>query len=72
VRASLQPTALAGRNGTGSATGGSGTANAKKKAPVIVAIIGAVATGTVIAIAAATTQGDEPQAQYTDYVFQLP
>lgn len=70
VRAALQPTALTDRAGT--TGGGSRAGNAKKKAPAIVAIIGAVATGTVIAIAAATTEGDEPQAPYTDYVFQLP
>lgn len=69
VRANLAPTALTDRSGT---SGGSSAGNAKKKAPVIVAIIGAVATGTVIAIAAATAEGDEPQAPYTDYVFQLP
>jgi hypothetical protein len=70
VRANLQPTALT--DGTSTTGGGIRTGDAKKKAPVIVAIVGAVATGTVIAIAAATTPGDEPQAPYTDYVFQLP
>ena len=45
---------------------------AKKAAPVVVAIVGAVTTGTVIAIAAATTEGPEPVPPVTDYTFQLP
>jgi len=69
VRASLQPTALtAARNGTARPS----TGNARKKAPIIVAIVGAVTTGTIIAMAAANTEGAEPDPPVTDYVFQLP
>ena len=69
VRATLEPTAMAvARNGTTRPT----TGNAKKKAPIIVAIVGAVTTGTIIAMAAANTEGSEPDPPSTDYVFQLP
>jgi len=69
VRATLEPTALAAaRNGTGRTS----AMNAKKKAPIIVAIVGAVTTGTIIAMAAANTEGSEPDLPVTDYVFQLP
>jgi len=80
VRANLEPEALAARNGTTPPVDTTTppperkprTGNAKKNAPIIVAIVGAVATGTVIAIAAANTEGAEPDAPLTDYVFQLP
>ena len=75
VRANLEPTALAARNGSTEPTTPvrkPRTGNAKKNAPIIVAIVGALATGTVIAIAAANTEGAEPDAPTTDYVFQLP
>lgn len=69
VRATLEPTAMAvARNGTTRSSAG----NAKKKAPIIVAIVGAVTTGTIIAMAAANTEGSEPDPPSTDYVFQLP
>jgi len=68
VRASLTPTG----------SGGGGTrikkpkGDAKKAAPVIIAIVGAVTAGTVIGIAAANSEGPEPDLPPTDYVFQLP
>lgn len=70
VRASLTPT------GSGGGTGGTGIrkpgGNAKKAAPVIIAIAGALTAGTVVAIAAANTEGPEPDLPPTDYVFRLP
>lgn len=67
VRATLDPTALAAINGNGKKpTGGN------KKAPIVVAIVGAVTTGTIIAIAAASADGSEPTLPETDFTFQLP
>ena len=66
VRANMTP-------GTGRLTNGGGVKIDKKKAaPVIVAIVGAVTTGTIVAIAAATSEGEEPPQPNTDFVFELP
>jgi len=66
VRANMTP-------GTGRLTNGGGIKIDKKKAaPAIVAIVGAVTTGTIIAIAAATSEGEEPPQPNTDFVFELP
>jgi len=68
VRAPLEPTALAAIN---NGNGGRAT-NAKKKAPIVVAIVGAVTTGTIIAIAAANAEPGDPTLPETDFTFQLP
>ena len=67
VRANLTPTSGAVTDRPGIKTG-----DGKKKAPIIIAIVGAVTAGTVIAIAAANTEGPEPDLPPTDFVFQLP
>ncbi len=71
VRATLTAT------GAGGSTGPrirkpTGDGKGKKAAPVIIAIAGAVTAGTVIAIAAANTEGPEPDLPPTDFLFQLP
>jgi len=69
VRASLTPTGAPGDTGPRIKKP---KGNPKKAVPVVIAIVGAVTTGTVIAIAAANTEGPEPDLPPTDYLFQLP